>query len=75
MNGRDKDTGLGQIRLATVVLIVAFVGWMFLSFLGGRLGWDIRYAFLFDFAALGAIAWSMIVVFNVWRKRRAERED
>lgn len=37
----------------------------------GAHGLDSRYAFLIDFAAIGALVWGMIVTWRVWRKRRA----
>lgn len=41
--------------------------WFLATWLGGIYGLPPRYAFLFDFIALGAFAWAMIVLFLVWR--------
>ncbi|MXU65602.1 DUF5337 family protein [Oceanomicrobium pacificus] len=59
-----------QTRQAAIVIAVAFLGWMGVSFLGGQLGLPVRYAFLADFAALAALAWALIVLFRVWRQRQ-----
>ena len=59
-----------QTRLASIVILVAMVGWMLISFLGGKLGLPMRFAFLADFAAMAAFAWALIVLFKVWRQRR-----
>ena len=59
-----------QTRLASIVIVVAMVGWMLVNFLGGKMGLPARFAFLADFAALAAFAWSLIVLFKVWRQRQ-----
>lgn len=56
-----------QIRLATIVLIVAFVLWILLGAVGGRLGLDPRYAILSDLACIAALIWSTIVLIRAWR--------
>ncbi len=38
--------------------------WMAAQWLGGQLGWESRFVFLFDFAALAAFAWSLIVTYQ-----------
>ena len=37
---------------------------------GGEMGWDTRFAFLFDFAALAAFFWALVVTYQIWRARR-----
>ena len=67
----DRDTQLKkQTRLASIVILVTMLGWMGISFLGGRLGLPVRYAFLVDFAAIAAFIWALYVLFNVWRARQ-----
>ncbi|MEM9198213.1 MAG: DUF5337 domain-containing protein [Pseudomonadota bacterium] len=56
-----------QARLAAIVIFVTMPAWLLASWLGGIYGLPTRYAFLFDFMALGAFAWAMIVLFLVWR--------
>ena len=58
-----------QTRLAAIVIIVAMVLWMAVSFLGGRLGLPQEYAFLADLVALAAFAFAIIVLIRVWRTR------
>jgi hypothetical protein len=68
----DPDTHLSrQARLVAIVLAATMVIWMAAQWLGGQLGWEARYVFLFDFAALGAFLWSLIVTYRVWRARRS----
>lgn len=59
-----------QTRLASIVIVVAVIGWMLVNFLGGKMGLPAKFAFLADFAAMAAFAWSLIVLFKVWRQRR-----
>jgi len=59
-----------QVRLVAIVLAVTMVLWMFASWAGGFYGWNVRYAFLFDFLALAAFAWALIVTWRLWRTRR-----
>lgn len=59
-----------QTRLASIVIVVAMIGWMLVNFLGGKMGLPDRFAFLADFAAMAAFAWSLIVLFKVWRQRQ-----
>lgn len=59
-----------QARIASIVILVTFVVWMGASWIGGKVGLPVRYAFLFDFAALAAFFWALVVLIGVWRKRR-----
>ena len=65
----------GQIRLAAVVMAVTMVVWMGASFLGGRLGLPVRFAFLIDLAAIAALVWALFVTYWVWQARREETPD
>lgn len=58
----------GQIRIAAIVIFVTFPLWLGFSWLGGRLGWDVRYVFLADLAALAALFWALVVLYQAWRK-------
>ncbi len=60
-----------QARQAALVMAVAIVGWVVLGWIGRDYGWDPRYAFLIDFAALAAFAWALIVTFRVWRQGKS----
>ncbi len=67
----DTDRELGrQARMVALVIAVTMLLWMAASWFGGALGLPPRYAFLFDFAALAAFFWAMVVTYQIWRKRR-----
>jgi hypothetical protein len=70
LNQRDR----AQIRLATIVIIVTMVVWMGASFIGGQIGLPPRFAFLADFAALGAFAFALITLYGVWRRRQHKKD-
>lgn len=59
-----------QARLVAFVIAGAMLLWMGAQWLGGRLGLEARYAFLFDFAALAAFIWALVVTYQIWRKRQ-----
>ncbi len=58
-----------QGRVAALVIAATMILWLGAQWLGGRLGWDPRYAFLFDFAALAAFIWVLFVTWQIWRRR------
>ncbi|MBD3763330.1 MAG: DUF5337 domain-containing protein [Rhodobacterales bacterium] len=62
-----------QARLAAIVMALAMVLWMGAQWLGGRLGWDVRYVFLFDLAAIAAFVWAMAVTWRIWQRQRGRR--
>ena len=71
MRDPDLDRQIAtQSRTVAIVLAVTMVGWMGAQWLGGQNGWDVRYAFLFDLAALAAFFWALVVTYQIWRKRR-----
>jgi Family of unknown function (DUF5337) len=59
-----------QQRLVALVLAGTMIVWIGLQALGGVMGWEARYAFLADLAALAAFFWALVVTYQIWRKRR-----
>ena len=69
-----KDMALShQARQVALVLCVTIVAWVVLQMIGREYGWQARFAFLIDFAALAAFAWAMIVTFRIWRQGKGPR--
>jgi predicted MFS family arabinose efflux permease len=66
----DPDPNRRKARVASIVIIVTMLGWMGASWIGGMIGLPIRYAFLFDFAAIAALIWALVVLFQVWQSGR-----
>lgn len=73
---RDRQAGeralARQARTVAIVIAATMLLWMAAQWLGGRLGWPTRYAFLFDLAALAAFTWALVVGVQIWRKRRKD---
>lgn len=67
----DERRLVRQIRRAAVVMAVTMVVWMGAQYLGGQMGWPVRYVFLFDIAAFAALVWALVVTYWVWKERRA----
>jgi hypothetical protein len=74
MNGQqsqDKARATARkARMVAIVIVVTMLLWMGVQALGGRLGWPVRFVFLFDLAALAAFFWALVVSFQIWRDRR-----
>ena len=71
MSAQDKQTEIvAQARQAAVVIAATMVVWMGAQWLGGQLGWQARFVFLFDLAALAAVVWALYVTFRIWRMRQ-----
>lgn len=65
----------GQMRLAGGVIAGTTLLWLGANWAGGRYGWPSEYAFLADLAAIGALVWSLLVTWRIWRRRNgAPRE-
>ncbi len=59
-----------QSRLASLVIAGAMVLWLGGQAAGGYFGWEARFAFLFDLAALAAFIFALVLTYRVWRARR-----
>jgi hypothetical protein len=62
-----------EARMVALVIAVTVALWLGAQWLGGRLGWDASWVFLFDLAALAAFFWAMVVIWRLWR--RQARQD
>lgn len=70
---RDKDRELArQARLVSVVIAGTMILWMLAQVIGGQLGLEDRYVFLFDLFALAGFTWALVATWQIWRKRRGE---
>ena len=60
----------------TVGLVIAgtMVIWIAAQWIGPAMGLPGRYALLVDFAALAALFWAMVVIYQMWRARQARDE-
>ncbi len=58
-----------------LVIAITMVLWLIANLAGPQLGLPGRYALLFDFAALAALIWAMVVIWQMWQVRRDQRKD
>ena len=73
MPSPDPDQDLQnarQSRLVGVVLAGTMVLWVGVQWLGGVMGWQTRFAFLADLAALAGFTWALLVTYRIWRRRQ-----
>lgn len=75
MKNSAPDTEARQGRLVAIVIAATMVLWLGAQFLGGQIGLPVRWVFLFDLAALGALGWALIVTLGIWRTRQARNKD
>lgn len=59
-----------QMRVVALVIAGTTLLWLGLGEIGRQYGWEARYAFLIDLAALAAYVWALFNAWLLWRKRR-----
>jgi hypothetical protein len=59
-----------QGRIVALVIAGSMLFWIAASSVGPALGLPGRFAILIDLAVLAALLWSMIVTYQIWRKRQ-----
>ena len=59
-----------QARMVALVIALTMLTWMAAQWLGGEIGLEARFVFLFDMLALAAFFWAFFVTWQIWRKRR-----
>ena len=69
-SGPDGKKQAAQTRLVALVLAGTMGLWLGAQWVGGKMGWDTRYVFLFDLAAIAGFVFAMIVTYRIWRQRR-----
>ncbi|MEP2030084.1 MAG: DUF5337 domain-containing protein [Paracoccaceae bacterium] len=68
-----KDAAIARKgRIVALVIAGSIVLWLGAQMIGSSIGLPVRYAFLFDFAALAALIWAMV---NIYQMRRARRDN
>lgn len=75
MNDADDRALARKGQTVGLVIAVTMVLWIAAQWVGPALGLPGRFALLFDFAALAALIWAMVVIFQMWQARRASKEN
>ncbi|KGM48534.1 DUF5337 domain-containing protein [Pseudooceanicola atlanticus] len=70
----EKDEAIAKKgRTVALVIAGAMLIWMGAQVIGPQLGMPGRFAFLFDFMAIGALVWALVVASQIWRARRDDK--
>ena len=69
MTNASRPDDAGQMRLIGAVIALTMVAWLAANWAGQYFDWPSKYAFLADMAALGALIWSLLVTWRIWRRR------
>lgn len=69
----DTDRRIArQARVAGLTIAGTMLIWLLVQVIGREYDWAARWAFLFDFAALAAFVWALVVTYRIWRLRRGD---
>lgn len=72
----DPDQSEQQLarktRMVSIVIALTMLIWIGVQYFGKQYGLAGRFALLFDFAALAAFFWSLVVIYQIWRSRRQD---
>ncbi|MBA97984.1 MAG: DUF5337 domain-containing protein [Sulfitobacter sp.] len=72
---QQQDIALARKgRLVAVVIAVTILLWIAAQWIAPQFGLPGRYALLFDFAALAALVWAMVNIYQMRRARAASRD-
>ncbi|WP_415184141.1 DUF5337 family protein [Phaeovulum sp.] len=63
-----------EARIAAVVIAATVVIWLAVQWLGARLGWQVRFVFLADLAAIAAFIWALVVTWRIWQRQKSARK-
>jgi len=61
-------------RMAALVIAATMVLWLAVQWLGGRMGWQARFVFLADLAAIAAFIWALVVTWRIWQRQKSARK-
>ena len=72
--GKDEKAIARKGQTVGLVIAGTMLIWLAANWAGPALGLPGRYALLFDFAALAALIWAMVVIYQIWQARRAPKD-
>jgi hypothetical protein len=62
-------------RVVALVIAGTMLLWLAVQAIGAKLGWEARYAFLADLAAIAGFIWALVVTWRIWQRQKAQRGD
>lgn len=70
----DRDTELARKgRKVALVIAVTGVFWVAATFIGGKMGLDMRMRALFDLIALAGFILAIAMIYQIWRARQNDQ--
>lgn len=75
MRKEPGQEDLAQARAArqvAVVIAATMILWLGAQWLGRDRGWETRYVFLFDFAAIAAFVWALVAIWRIWQRQKRQ---
>ncbi|PSL21858.1 DUF5337 domain-containing protein [Shimia abyssi] len=72
MKTEQNDQQAKRGRTVALVIAGTMLIWMAAQFLGKQAGLPGRYALLFDFAAMAALIWALVNIYQIWRARQKD---
>jgi hypothetical protein len=71
----DQERALARRgRVIGLVIAGTMLIWLAANWAGPALGLPGRFAFLVDMLALAALFWAMVMTFQIWQVRRADKD-
>lgn len=74
MNETEEKALSRKGRMVGLVIAGTMLLWLAAQWVGSATGLPGRYALLFDMAALAALFWAMVLIYQMWRARVASRD-
>ncbi|SFE65721.1 hypothetical protein SAMN04488523_10968 [Sulfitobacter brevis] len=72
----EQDRALARKgQTAGLVIAGTMVLWLVAPMAARKFGLPGHYALLFDFAALAAMVWALVVIYQMWRARQAQKDN
>ncbi|NNE53664.1 MAG: DUF5337 domain-containing protein [Sulfitobacter sp.] len=73
MNEQEEKALSRKGQTAGLVIAGTMLIWLAANWVGPALGLPGRYAILIDLLALAALFWAMVVTYQIWQARKADK--
>ena len=70
MSGQQDQDLARKGRIISLLIAGTMLVWLAAQWVGPKLGLPGRYALLLDFAAMAALMWALVNIYQIWRARQ-----